>query len=155
MKLKSMFGMGLVAMLLAGSMSAAFAQGSMHFYEMTGGTYKKQCTLHDGKTQRYNLGLKRINPCEDNEIRSVVLENVKAGTKMRLYDNNWGHKDDSWAELTVKQPHPHYVLHSFRSNYEDEFVKAEYHKSNHFKGRHGMNDQISRIEIDEPTPLFK
>jgi hypothetical protein len=155
MKLQNLLGLGLVAAVVASTVTiAAHAEGTISFYKQPGGTHTKLCTLSDSKTQRYNLKTPHNKPCSNDEANSAILENVKTGTVVRLYDNQWGHKTDGWGEITVKQPHSHYVVTSFQGNYEDDYVKVEYHNDTNFMGWHGLNDQISRIEIDEPLSNF-
>jgi hypothetical protein len=155
MKSKQLLGLGMLAALLAGSFStAAFAEGTFSFYKQTGGVPTKMCTLSDAGTQRYNLKKPLNKPCENDEASSVILENVKSGATLRVYDNQWGHKTDGWTEITVKQSHPHYVIHSFQGNYEDEYIKEAYHNDGNWMGVHGLNDQVSRIEINEPMPTY-
>jgi len=116
--------------------------GSIDFYEGNNGTQTKHCTFSDAPSQSYNLK-KRGHPCPNDDLRSVVLNDVRAGAIIRVYDDPKGRPNkDDWTEIIVKKPHQQYIVHHFERTYEDEFVKVTYHSDN------GLNGRVSHIKID-------
>lgn len=109
----------------------------------------------------FNVNFKDNKPGFDNdEARSLSVRSdkgalnlpVKAGTKILLFDNPEGKKDDDWVEITFKRnpknqgiyPGDAYCIRTFEKDYEDNVVRIDYHEDN------GLNGKVSYAEVRQP-----
>lgn len=116
--------------------------GSIDFYEGPNGTQTKHCTLADAPNQDFNLK-KKGHPCPNDEIKSLVLNNVRPGAVITLYDDPKGdcNKDDC-VEITVKRPIVQLTIGNLQqtvTNSDD--IVMNYH------GDNGLNGRVSHITI--------
>jgi len=112
------------------------AMGTISFYEGNGASQSVVQTVTDKAGQNFK-------PTENDEIRSAKLTDVRKGAKIRVFDSTKGSTDDDHCTITVKKPHGHgYVVESFESSYEDDYVKVVYAE------RNGLDGKVSRIRID-------
>ena len=82
---------------------------------------------------------------QNDEIRSVVLENLPKGTRLTVYDNPDGKTDDDWTTLVIKEYKPKIVIRHFEETKETSDYRMDYHRKN------GLNGKISRVVIDAPS----
>eukprot|EP01084_Bolivina_argentea_P170447 295360_1 len=100
------------------------------------------------KRQTAHLNFKHCC-CENDETRSLQITRALAGTKIRLFDNPDGHRNDDWVEITIlKDFTTTKTINSYQSyNNAPEnqaFIKVELHWKN------GLDGKVSRIEIEPP-----
>jgi hypothetical protein len=88
-----------------------------------------------------SINFKKTGEFTNDEARSVLLINVRAGTLLKVYDHPDGDMDDDWTEIVLKKTVSRYCIKSFEQTYEDEAVKILYHSHN------GLDGKVSRIEI--------
>ncbi|MCD6049737.1 MAG: hypothetical protein K0Q55_1140 [Verrucomicrobia bacterium] len=142
MKKNSTIGLVLISTFAAALGASA---GTIDFYEGENATQTKHCTLKDDKKQSYNL-TKKGSPCPNDEVKSVVLRDVKAGTIIELYDDPKGSpkKDDYCKIVVLKSKNEYVIKHLEMQSFEDEHVKFTYAKDN------GLNGKVSHIKITLP-----
>lgn len=109
----------------------------------------------------FTVNFKDNKPGFDNdEARSLSVRSdkgalnlpVKAGTKILLFDNPEGKKNDDWVEITFKRdpknqgvyPGDAYCIRTFEKDSENDIVKVDYHKDN------GLNGKVSYAEVRQP-----
>ena len=112
--------------------------GYFDFYEGNDGTQDLLASISDRSSRTINL---KKGGFDNDEARSVVLRNVRAGAKLVVWDNPDGKQDDDWCEIEVKRQVQEYIISSFERNINDEFVKVTYHRDN------GLDGKVSRIYI--------
>lgn len=112
--------------------------GYFDFYEGASGTQDLLASVSDRSERTINL---KKGGFDNDEARSVVLRNVRAGAKLVVWDNPSGKTDDDWCEIEVKQQVQQYVVESFEHNVDDDVVKVTYHRDN------GLDGKVSRIYI--------
>lgn len=116
--------------------------GQFAFFEGNGGTQDKLGNdVSDAPGQSYNL--KQPNPTDipNDEARSVVLYNVRAGAVLSVYDNPNGDTDDDWCEIVVKRQVQQETVDSFEITYENENLRVTYHRKN------GLDGKVSHISV--------
>ena len=108
--------------------------------------YKKTCgeghlaTMLDVRGQCYNLKDSKV--MKNDEAASLVLQNVRKGAKITIYDNPDGKTNDDWAVIEVLKTASSYTVNSFERSYEDAHVRVTFHRKNGLKGK------VSRVVID-------
>lgn len=131
----------LTAMMVVFGATMALA-GSLDFYEGPSGTQTKHCTLDDKAGQNYNLK-KKGHPCPNDDLKSVVINGVRVGAVLRVYDDPGGNPNkDDWTEIVVKKVVQQYTVPDFERTYEDDVVRVTYHRDN------GLNGKVSHISIN-------
>ncbi len=122
----------------------AVLAGEFTFYDGNGAGKKMLGSLSDSPGQKYNLKKKKP-PFTNDEARSVVLHNVRAGAVLTVYDSPDGKKQDDWTRIEVKKQVLSYEIKSFDGQpMEDDVVKVNPHPDNN----NGLDGKVSRIEID-------
>jgi hypothetical protein len=114
--------------------------GYIRFMEGNNGTQNQKGECTDVASQRINF--KETDGFTNDDARSVILFNVRAGAIIRVYDNPDGKTSDDWMEIRVKKEVPTYTVGSFESNIDDDVVEAIYHPNN------GLDGKVSRVEVD-------
>ncbi|WNG50681.1 hypothetical protein F0U60_46080 [Archangium minus] len=119
------------------------ATGTIAFYEGNGGTQTLLGTISDEPGQAYNLTRSNPTGIPNDEARSLVLYNVRAGAEIRVYDSSSGATDDDYAIITVKAAGLNgYVVQTFQQSYEDASVRVSYIRDN------GLDGKVSRIVVN-------
>ncbi|ATB43867.1 hypothetical protein CYFUS_009348 [Cystobacter fuscus] len=119
------------------------ATGTIAFYEGNGGTQTLLGTISDDPGQAYNLTKSNPTGIPNDEARSLVLYNVRAGAEIRVYDSSSGATDDDYAIITVKAAGLNgYVVQTFQQTYEDASVRVSYIRDN------GLDGKVSRIVVN-------
>lgn len=92
--------------------AAALSQGGIYFYEGNNANRDGDtvCVLPGNQASgsdklQYSLGLPALG-CENDEIRSLELEGIRAGTRIELYDSRSGDRQDDFTLIDVKQSVP-------------------------------------------------
>lgn len=115
--------------------------GSFNFYAKNAGEQPQIGAIDDRPGQRYNLR-DEVSMMQNDEARSVVLRDVRAGAILRLFDDPFGRRDDDWTEILVKQRVSELKIPSFELTFETDTVQISYHHWN------GLDGKVSRIEVD-------
>jgi hypothetical protein len=121
----------------------ALNNGAIYFYEATNAD-KKQDAVCVVPTGHGNVNLK-ANGCENDEAKSLTLSGVKKGTRITLFDNKDGNRNDDYMTVDVKRDIgmgervlvPNFEFDSDNQNYRSVFVR-----------NNGLNGKLSRITID-------
>lgn len=115
--------------------------GTIDLYEGNNGTQNKIGTITDEAGQSINL--KKHDDIDNDEARSLTLNDVREGAVIKLYDDPKGNaNDDDWVEIHVKKSSQQYTVNTFEKTYEDDFVKVTYHPNN------GLDGKVSHIKVD-------
>ena len=116
-------------------------QGVVVFYEGTRASGRALGMVADHGGLRSQLTEKDA-PVSDNKAKSCVLQGVRAGAVISVFDSADGDRSDDWTVITVKKTHPRYVITTFESNIDNEYVDVRYAQKN------GRDGKVSRIDVD-------
>lgn len=130
--------------------AAALAQGGFYFYEKNSADRagETSCVLpanQPGGTGgvQYDLRLAAAG-CENDELRSVELEGIRAGTRLELYDSREADRQDDFTLIDVKQSIPmgkRVRIDSFESSGENFYYRKLAAHNN------GLDGKVSRIRV--------
>lgn len=129
---------------------AAMTQGGFYFYERNNGNRDGDtvCVLPGGQSvpgsgEHYDLRL-ATRGCENDEIRSMELDGISAGTRIELYDSPGADRQDDFTLIDVKQSVPlgqRVRINSLEGS-EDNF----WYRKLAFRNN-GLDGKVSRIKI--------
>lgn len=97
------------------------------FYEGNGGTQNIVCTISASTDVKTDFNNDHYG-CSNDEARSMMLSGLILGSTIAVFDGKWDTTGDDWATVYVEQSSLRYVVDTFHTSYEDEFVKVTYHK---------------------------
>jgi hypothetical protein len=133
--------------------AAALSQGGFYFYEGNDADRARDtvCVLPasqspPGGVVSYDLGLKS-HGCENDEIRSMELDGISAGTRIELYDSPDADRQDDFTIIDVKQSVPlgqRVRLNSLGGGSEENFW---YRKRSIRDNYNGLDGKISRVRV--------
>ena len=112
---------------------------SIDLYEGNNVSQDLVCRL-DGVPARA-IDFTTTSSCINDEARSMVLYDLRAGDVVRLYDNPAGAMEDDWLEIVVKSDLSDRRIASFEASFEDSELEVIYHRNN------GLDGKVSRIEF--------
>lgn len=112
--------------------------GKIKFYSKNNGHGDRLGRYSDNKKKDMNL---KNGYMKNDEIRSVKLHGVNAGTIIKVYDNPDAHHDDDWTEITVKKWKEDITIRTFEKSYENDYIKVKFHHDN------GLDGKISHVKI--------
>ncbi len=119
--------------------------GSFSFYEGNDATQEKLgIDVDDQPLQKYNLKEPNKTKIPNDEARSVVLHDVKVGTRLTVCDDPEGSRDDDYCEIKVERKFERKIIGTFEKEFSDEDVRVTYH---HVKG---LDGKVSHIEVLPP-----
>ncbi len=75
------------------------------------------------------------------------ITSATAHTKIRVFDNSWGCKDDDWAEVFILQdidPANPQLISSFEGPFSNDYVEVVVHYMTNLDGK------VSRVEAEAP-----
>lgn len=130
--------------------AAALSQGGLYFYEGNGADRDRDTTCvlpggqhKDGNGVEYDMKLPSQG-CENDEIRSMELEGISAGTRIELYDSPDADRQDDFTIIDVKQSVPmgkRVRVDSLEGSSENFWYRKLAVRNN------GMDGKISRIKV--------
>ena len=134
-----------IATLISACSLQTFA-GNIEFYEKNNAGGKRVGTLSD--TIDKSMNLKKQSGWDNDKIRSIRLNDVAQGTKIRLYDDPAGSEKDDWTEITVTASKAnatisHLELGGGSISYQTGY-NLTWHKHN------GLNGKVSHIQVIAP-----
>lgn len=91
----------------------------------------------------YNDGDYSGQVIPNDEARSMRLINVKAGTKITVYDSKNGDTNDDYCIIRVKNQVSEIIINTFEQSKDNENVKVEFH------GNNGLDGKVSYIRIEK------
>ncbi|CAO3638285.1 unnamed protein product [Cunninghamella echinulata] len=109
--------------------------GTITLYEGNNATQNIVATYNDGDHSG------KVNP--NDEARSMKLTNVRAGTKITVYDSKDGSTGDDYCVTRVKKQVSEYIVGSFEQSVDNDTVRVEFYRNN------GLDGKVSFIRIDE------
>lgn len=112
----------------------------MALYEGNDASQNLVCTLNIG--QQASVAFQGHQECDNDEARSAVLFDARAGTVIRLYDSPRGLREDDWVELVVERDISEARVGTFERSAQWNGVRATYHRNN------GLDGKVSLVEID-------
>ena len=120
-------------------------QGSILLYEGNRGTQSLLCNIrYEGHSRTINLKKDNLG-CENDEARSLVLQNMPAGTSIFVYDSpSCSRQADDATQIRVKRNIDSYVVNTFERSYEDRLVDVNYLTSGNLDGK------VSCIQLVAP-----
>jgi len=113
---------------------------TLTFKEGASGTQDTVCTLP--ATYSYTLNFKNSSACANDEARSVILTNVPAGARLRVYDDPGCGTGDDWADIRTSAHVYRFTVNSFEINFNNGVVSQTYHIDN------GLNGKVSCIRFE-------
>ena len=129
-----------LAVLFSSSLALA---GTIDFFEGNNGKQDKIGTVSDESGRGYNLKDEGA-PVKDDEARSVVLNVIKAGTTITVYDDAKGREGKSdYCIIEVLKDVQQYTVSSFERTYTDESVRVTYSKEG------GLDGKVSHIRVEK------
>ncbi len=128
------------SIIAVASVSQPAMAGDFTFFEGINGSQNNKGNVSDAAGQTFNLK-KPHAPVQNDEVKSVVLHDVRVGTILTVYDSPDGKKSDDWAEIKVKKAVQQYTVNTFEKTYSDDTVDVTYTPNN------GLNGKVSRIEV--------
>ena len=75
-------------------------------------------------------------------VRSLILTNVRVGCVIQIDDSKHGDRSDDWCLITVKKTSPRYVVGSFETPIDDDYIKLEF-----FADDGHLDGKVSSIKI--------
>lgn len=123
----------MVAALFSFAAKANAQSGTLIFREGNNGSQNIVANITDAPGQAYNLK-DRNSIGKNDEARSVVMENVRVGAVLTVYDSPNGDASDDYCVITVKQLVSHKVIGSFETSFEDNEVKVQKFKNGNLDG---------------------
>lgn len=106
-------------------------------------------TLYEGNSARGDVVHRTsdrpgqwFRPWENDEARSMVLEHVRAGAVITVYDDSDGGRHDDYAQITVRKSMDYLVIDTFEADASNEYVEVDY------KPRDNLDGKVSRVQID-------
>src|SRR5205823_2408311 len=108
--------------------------GLITLYEGNFGTQNIVQTFSDAPRH-----LTRVHP--NDEARSLVLNRVRAGAVITVYDSSSGSTRDDYCIIRVGRFISRYVVNSFEHDVSGGAVTVEYHHNN------GLDGKVSAIKI--------
>ncbi|WP_158795937.1 hypothetical protein [Pedobacter sp. L105] len=125
------------------STNANAQSGTLIFKEGNGGTQNTVATITDASGQFYNLKDKTpSNIGANDEAKSLILQNVRVGAAISVYDAPAGDASDDYCIITVKSLVSSITVSSFETSYEDANVKVDFHHHN------GLDGKVSAIRVN-------
>jgi hypothetical protein len=85
--------------------------------------------------------------CDNDEARSVKLENLPPGTVITVYDAKNCGKHDDWGEITIYKQGGDLMVGDFNHSFE---IPATLRYDGHYNN--GINGKLSCFIIDAPGP---
>lgn len=130
----------LTTAVLLGTPGAASATSSrIVFYEGNGGDQEIVHVVSDGASFDGR-------PDQNDEARSVVLHNVRAGTVITVWDSGdkkqSKREKDDYTTIEVKESAQEYTVRTFERTYTDDTVNVTYTR------RNGLDGKVSYINVD-------
>jgi hypothetical protein len=130
--------------------AAALSQGGLYFYEGNGADRDRDTTCvlpggqhRDGNGVEYNFELP-AKGCERDEIRSMELEGISAGTRIEFYDSPNADRQDDFTIIDVKQSVPmgtRVSVDSLEGSSENFWYRKLAVHNN------GLDGKVSRIKV--------
>lgn len=120
--------------------SATRTSGILSFYEGANATQNKVCDLdvRPGAAVRFGSG----NECANDEARSLVLTNVRAGLKVSVFDNPDCRTGDDWTLIEVLRDAASLTIRGFEENAATEVARVTYNRKN------GLNGKVSCMRAE-------
>jgi hypothetical protein len=132
-----------VSALLLTLTSLRAQSGTLIFKEGNGGSQNTVAQITDAPGQWYNLKKKTpANIGANDETRSLILQNVRAGAVVSVYDSSSGDASDDYCVITAKQFIPYRIISTYESSFEDSEVRVQYFSKN------GLDGKVSFIRVN-------
>jgi hypothetical protein len=135
--------------------AAALSQGGMYFYERNNADREGDtaCVLpanqHAGTNGvQYDIRLKS-HGCENDEIRSIELEGIRAGTRIQLWDSPDADKQDDFTIIDIKRSIPmgkRVKIDSLEGSSDTFHYRKLAFRNN------GLDGKVSRIVVGRTPP---
>ncbi|EPJ82385.1 hypothetical protein CFII64_16562 [Pseudomonas sp. CFII64] len=136
--------------------AAALSQGGIFFYEGNGADRDRDTTCVIPGNQgggadgvEYDLRL-TSNGCENDEIRSLELEGIAAGTRIELYDSPGADRQDDFTYIDVKQSIP--LKTRIKIDSLEGSSNSYYYNKLGFSNN-GLDGKVSRIKVRKTPAL--
>jgi hypothetical protein len=130
--------------------AATLSQGGLYFYEDNRANRAEDtsCVVpvnQSGGTSGVQYDMKLASRgCENDELKSMELEGVRAGTRIELYDNPNGDRQDDFTIIDVKQSVPmgkRVRIDSFEGTTDTFYYRKLASRNN------GLDGKVSRIRV--------
>ncbi|MGV3520505.1 M12 family metallo-peptidase [Luteitalea sp.] len=112
---------------------------TIDLFEGNNGRQNLVCNLLAGQPVDYMLT--NQPGCANDEARSAVLHNLRAGTVLRLFDDSAGSHTDDWTEVLLKRDVALKTIATFERSFADADVRVTYHLND------GLDGKVSRVSL--------
>jgi len=129
------------------------SSSNIQLYEGNYGSQDFVCQINAFQKTEFSFKDSRnYYKCTNDEARSLVLNNVRAGTTITVYDTSDANTKDDWTTIYVKKTSARQVIGTFERSFQNEYVKVTYHKAIGKDGwfkyyKPGLDGKVSRIKI--------
>ena len=133
--------MGFIAVALSMTATPSHATEDVpeiRFYNRT----ESVGTIHSNARQDINF--KKTRGFRNDEARMVTLINIKAGTRIYVFDNSPPSTRDDWTVIYVKKnidSSRMITVKSFEKSFETDTISVAYHRKN------GLDGKVSYCQI--------
>ncbi|MEX5572488.1 hypothetical protein Q1J52_06085 [Pseudomonas lijiangensis] len=131
------------------SYARTLSQGGIYLWEGSDADRKKDtvCAIPSGSRTL----LLPTQGCENDEAQSMSLSGITKGTRITVFDNGGGSREDDYAIIDVKRDigiKEHVVVSGFEQNRNNADYQIIHVRNN------GLNGKISRIEVGRTPDNF-
>lgn len=112
--------------------NASAPDGWLDFYEGNNGSQDLICRVNARSDMMRDF---TATDCPNDEARSVELHDVKAGYRLRVYDNSSCNTSDDWAEIRVLKDVSSLLVSTFESSMSTANVQVTYHPRDNLDGK--------------------
>jgi hypothetical protein len=143
--MKSFFKICIALFVLTISSKVHAQSGTLIFKEGNNGSQNTVATITDAPNQFYDL--KNEDPYDigaNDEARSLVLNNVRVGAIISVYNAPSGDASDCYAVITVKTLLPTIVIDTFQTPRDDANVRVQWFPH----GSHNLDGYVSAIRVN-------
>lgn len=88
---------------------------------------------------KMSINVKDVSWFENDEARSVLVQDAMAGDELLVFDNPAGKQNDDWALIKIKKNIKYLVIGTFEQNYANEFYQIRFSRKN------GLDGKISHV----------
>jgi hypothetical protein len=139
---------GKISRLEVAQGSGGSPRSSIALYEGDNLTQNKVCEVPLALPTELNF--KNDAECDNDEVRSALLRNVQANTRIRLYDDPGGNRKDDWLDIIVLKTVTELRVPTLEMNDVRPTHRIQYHRND------GLQGKVSRLEAHAggPEPLI-
>jgi hypothetical protein len=113
---------------------------TLTFKEGNNGTQDTVCSLSAAGS--FTLNFQNSSSCDNDEARSVILTNVPAGARLRVYDDPGCGTGDDWSDINTTGHVSRYTVSSFEVTFSTQGLSQVHHHDN------GLDGKVSCVRFE-------